>query len=77
MHRHLPDRFQRQPGVVPRRHSADQVAGEPGVTGADKIADDFMSFSSDSRTSRSGFLGSSSQPAQIESIGLPPILSAP
>ena len=57
MHRHLADRFQRQPGVVPRRHSAHKVAGEPGVPGADKIADDVIELLVGLQDQEDRFLG--------------------
>src|ERR1019366_3897102 len=77
LHGHLPDFIQRQSRVIPCLHSADEVAGELRITSAEEESNDFMSFSSDSNTKRMGLAGSSSQPAQMESMGEPPMLNAP
>ena len=42
MHGHLPDLIQRQPCVVPRLHSANEIAGKLRVTRAEKETDDFI-----------------------------------
>ena len=62
------DFLEREAGVVPGLHAADQVAGELRVAGAEEQRDDLFHLRRRSRApAGSARSGSSSQPAQIES----------
>src|ERR1035437_1698051 len=57
MHGHLPDLVQRQPGVVPRLHSADEIARELRVTSAEKETNNFIELLVGLQDQKDGLLG--------------------